>query len=78
MQVGESLTFWLRRASTKMTISLNRTRIWRILPAATKVSAGIVLCDACAALAFAILFTTLLGRMLNVEHTVACLVGRTL
>ena len=77
-QVGESLTFWFRRASTNAIVSLNRTRIWRILPAATKVSAGIVLRDACAALALTIRITTRADRIRNVEHTVAFLVGRAL
>ena len=57
--------------------SLDRTRLRRILPDATRVSDGIVLPDACAALALAIPVATLLARTLNVEHTVALLVGRT-
>ena len=78
MQVGESLTFWFRRASTNAIVSLNRTRFRRILPATTKVVVRIVLPDACAAAVLAIRVATHLDSIDNVEHTVSLLVGRTL
>ena len=78
MQVVESLTRWFRRANTKTIPSLVRTGIRNTRRAATKVRVGIVLPHACAALPLAIRVATRLDRILNVEHTVAFLVGRTL
>ena len=76
-QAAEPLTSRFGCANAKAIESRDRTRLRLILPEATRVRAGIFLPDTCAALALAIRVATLLARILDVEHTVALLVGRT-